>query len=487
MTRVSLARTWPRTLSLNSRVMLFVAAAIGLSFLMIGNLVHKEVERHFAEQDADELVVITRAVERALHAAEDQGLAPEHDLPGAVSGHHGVYFQVWDEAGRLVYGPADAVASLQANAYAPVARIHADNLYTWQSDGKTYRGTATYARIGGQDYRIVAAIDIDFHIHFLENLRRSLWMIMVAAAPITLLAARFGVHQGHAPIRALSESMGNVQADRLHVRLDPHAGPAELKTLVDSFNHMIRRLEDSFVRLSHFSADIAHELRTPLTNLITQTQVGLGRSRTLEEYRELLYSNLEEQERLAKMVNDMLWLAQSEHGLVKPVWEPLDLAQEVRELFDFFEALAEEKNIELVLDGKVPIIWGDRAMLRRALSNLLSNALRHAPAGASVMILLDSSPEGGALLSVKNPGLEIPAEHLPRIFDRFYRVDPSRKRQSEGAGLGLAITKSIVDAHEGSIELISERGVTQFTINLPRFVDAEASLTCERDESTDHR
>ena len=250
---------------------------------------------------------------------------------------------------------------------------------------------------------------------------------------------------------------------------------------------MIGRLEDSFVRLSHFSADIAHELRTPLTNLITQTQVGLGKSRSLEEYRELLYSNLEEQERLTKMVNDMLWLAQSEHGLLKPVWEPLDLAREVRELFDFFEALAEEKHIQLVLEGKAPIIQGDRAMLRRALSNLLSNAIRHTPVGRSVLIRLDSSGEGRALLSVQNPGPEIPAEHLPRIFDRFYRVDPSRQRQSEGAGLGLAIVKSIVEAHEGNIAVISERGVTRFTISLPSMADVEVSATGESDESIDHR
>ena len=323
-----------------------------------------------------------------------------------------------------------------------------------------------------QNYRIVAAIDMDFHIHFLENFRRSLWMIMVLAGAVTLLAAWYGVRQGHAPLRELSATMSDIQADRLHVRLDPNTVPRELQNLVCSFNHMIGRLEDSFVRLSYFSADIAHELRTPLTNLITQTQVGLGKSRSLEEYRELLYSNLEEQERLTKMVNDMLWLAQSEHGLLKPVWEPLDLAREVRELFDFFEALAEEKHIQLVLEGKAPIIQGDRAMLRRALSNLLSNAIRHTPVGRSVLIRLDSSGEGRALLSVQNPGPEIPAEHLLRIFDRFYRVDPSRQRQSEGAGLGLAIVKSIVEAHEGNIAVISERGVTRFTIRFPRTGDA---------------
>ena len=269
--------------------------------------------------------------------------------------------------------------------------------------------------------------------------------------------------------------MGHVQVDRLYMRLEQNTVPLELKGLVEEFNHMIGRLEDSFVRLSHFSADIAHELRTPLTNLITQTQVGLGKSRSLEEYRELLYSNLEEQERLTRMVNDMLWLAKRENGLLKPAWEPLDLACEVRELFDFFAVLAEESHIELVLAGIAPTILGDRTMLRRALSNLLSNALRHTPKGASILIRLDSSDEDRVLLSVQNPGPEIPDEHLPSIFNRFYRIDPSRQRQSEGAGLGLAITKSIVEAHEGNIEVISNLGITRFTISLPRAAGPEVT------------
>jgi two-component system heavy metal sensor histidine kinase CusS len=230
---------------------------------------------------------------------------------------------------------------------------------------------------------------------------------------------------------------------------------------------MIGRLEDSFARLSHFSADIAHELRTPLSNLITQTQVGLGKARGPEEYRELLYSNLEEQERMAKMVNDMLWLAKSDHGLLKPIQAPLNLASEVDELFDFFEALAEERQIALALEGQAPIIQGDRAMLRRAISNLLSNAIRHTPSGEKVRVRLARLSDHQISLSVQNPGPVIPAEHLPDIFDRFYRVDPSRTRQGEGSGLGLAIVRSIVEAHGGRVEAASAQNKTTFTLFFP--------------------
>lgn len=279
--------------------------------------------------------------------------------------------------------------------------------------------------------------------------------------------------------------MRAVQADRLHLRLESEEVPAELKTLVDSFNRMISRLEDSFDRLSHFSADIAHELRTPLTNLITQTQVSLGRSRSLEEYRELLYSNLEEQERLSKMVNDMLWLAQNEQGLLKPVWEPLDLKREVGAVFEFFEALSEEKQIRLTVEGPPSTLVGDQAMLRRALSNLISNAIRYTPVEEEIRVRVGSRGDQSVLLSVENPGPDIPADHLPRLFDRFYRVDPSRQREREGAGLGLAIVKSIIDAHEGNIEVTSERGVTRFSIRFPREADVKVNATKGHNDSRD--
>lgn len=266
--------------------------------------------------------------------------------------------------------------------------------------------------------------------------------------------------------------MGDIQADRLDMRIAPSVVPSELKDLVSSFNHMISRLEESFNQLSHFSADIAHELRTPLTNLIIQTQVGLGKSRTLEEYRELLYSNLEEQERLAKMINDMLWLAKRDHGLIKLEQTPLDLSDEVSKLFGFFEALAEDKNIVLSLEGQVQQIQGDKAMLRRAISNLLSNAIRYTKSGGSVLVRLKNFSDNEVSLTVENPGPEIPVEHLPYLFDRFYRANPSRSRQGEGAGLGLAIARSIIDAHGGRVEVTSKSDKTAFIIYLPTTIKA---------------
>jgi two-component system heavy metal sensor histidine kinase CusS len=199
--------------------------------------------------------------------------------------------------------------------------------------------------------------------------------------------------------------------------------------------------------------------------LLTQTQVTLTQGRSPDEYRNVLASNIEEFERLSRMISDMLFLAKSDEELIVPHREAVDLAAEVRAVFEFYEALAEEKKIALACAGSGSVS-GDRMMLRRALNNLLSNAIRHTPPGGTVGVRIDGQ-DGGLALTVENSGETIAAEHLPRLFDRFYRVDPARQRDSEGAGLGLAITRAIVRAHGGSIEVSSHDGITRFELQLP--------------------
>jgi len=165
------------------------------------------------------------------------------------------------------------------------------------------------------------------------------------------------------------------------------------------------------------------------------------------------------------MISDMLLLAKADDGLVLPQREQLQMAEEVRALFDYFDALAEEKNLTLTLQGDCEL-WADRLMLRRALANLLSNALRHADRASTVSVNLQSL-DTGVEISVSNQGDGIGPEHLERVFDRFFRVDPARQRSSEGTGLGLAITQSIVTAHGGTIRASSSGGLTTFTVHLP--------------------
>jgi two-component system heavy metal sensor histidine kinase CusS len=229
---------------------------------------------------------------------------------------------------------------------------------------------------------------------------------------------------------------------------------------------MLERLQRDFQRLSEFSSDLAHELRTPISNLLTQTQVTLAHQRDAPVYRDTLASNAEEFQRLGRMVSDMLLLAKTEHGLALPHREPVALHQAAQSLFDFFDVVAEDKAVTLVLEGQVTIN-GDRLMLQRAISNLLSNAIRHAPEGSQVKVWA-SSTEGKASLCVDNAGPPIAPEHLPRLFDRFYRVDKSRTHlNADGTGLGLAITRAIMEAHGGTVSVESNTEYTRFCLRFP--------------------
>lgn len=215
------------------------------------------------------------------------------------------------------------------------------------------------------------------------------------------------------------------------------------------------RMEEAFNRLSDFSVDLAHELRTPISNLMMQTQVALSHPRTEGEYQETLASNAEEFERLSIMIADMLFIARAEQGLIVPRRQPVNLALEVRNLIDFFDALAEEKGVRLLWKGE-GIVSGDALMLRRAIGNLLSNAIRHTPVGGEVRLILAPDERGeGISLTVENTGQPIPPEHLPKLFDRFYRADPSRHQEGEGTGLGLSIARSILRAHGGDLTVHS--------------------------------
>jgi two-component system heavy metal sensor histidine kinase CusS len=296
---------------------------------------------------------------------------------------------------------------------------------------------------------VAVAVDITHHEHFMASFKRTLWLFVAIAAALAGFLGWAAVKRGLAPLQTIRQGAAGITASRLDYRLAVDAVPVELAGLTETLKDMLARLEDSFRRLKDFSSDLAHELRTPISNLMTETQVALTRARPADEYREVLASNAEEYERLARMIGDMLFLAQADHGLIVPHREPVDLASEVRALFDFFDALAEEKSLQLSLAGSGQVS-GDKLMLRRALANLIANAIRHTPMGGSIRVRL-AAENGSTKLAIENSGDPIPAEHLSRIFDRFYRADPSRHGSAEGAGLGLAITRSIIRAHGGEI------------------------------------
>jgi two-component system, OmpR family, heavy metal sensor histidine kinase CusS len=309
-------------------------------------------------------------------------------------------------------------------------------------------------------------MDIAPHLEFMREFRTTLWIAIALAVACTALLGWLAARRGLRPVHEMAQVARGISASHLQARIDATAQPLELTELVHAFNAMLGRLQDSFGRLSDFSSDLAHELRTPVSNLMTQTQVAVSKPRPADVYRETLYSNLEELNRLARMIADMLFLAKADHGLIIPNRESVHLAAELQSLFEFYEALAEESGVFLRMTGAADTV-GDALMLRRGLSNLISNAIRHTPRGGTVDVTIRQASPDQVEIEVRNPGAAIPPEHLGRIFDRFYRVEPSRQKSTEGAGLGLAITKSIIDAHGGTITVSSSPGSTSFRVVLP--------------------
>ena len=315
--------------------------------------------------------------------------------------------------------------------------------------------------------KVVIAADTKHHIQFLNGIRTSFAIYVIAAILLCSLLSWLAARQGLAPLREMKSRAAVVTGQKMSERMPVEAVPVEMADLAHELNRMLDRLQDDFQRLTDFASDLAHELRTPISNLLTQTQVVLASKRDAATYRDILASNAEEFQRLARMVSDMLFLAKTERGVSLPRKEQFSAQQEAYALLEFYEAVAEEKQIHLRLNGD-GLVDGDRLMFHRAVSNLLSNALRYTPQAGMVTIDIGTSAPW-TLVTVENTGQDIDPKVLPRLFDRFYRADPSRAHpDSDGSGLGLAITRAIVEAHGGSIAATSADGRTRFTLKFPK-------------------
>ena len=460
-------KVFKRPYSLAFRVTILVGVTIFICLSIMSLIVIESIDQHFIEQDAEELYEVFEAVQNKLGEAHEQNILPSSILFQAVSGHHGVYYHVQDKNDNTVFTSQGADLSTFPIKLKPKSQVLPSTLLLFNDGNHILRGTKISfeltTKLGLERYTVTVASNMEFHMNYMENFKKTLWGIVFLAGVITVFAARFAVYRGHSPLRQLSREIESITADKLDIRLDPLNVPVELTTLVDSFNTMIKRLEDGFERLSNFSADIAHELRTPITNLTTQTHVMLSKPRDNEEYIEILYSNLEEYERMTKIVSDMLLLAQTEHGLIKPKLDNIDVPTEISELIEFFSVLADEKKVLIVMFGPSFKLLCDKSMFRQALSNLISNAIRYSPEN-DIITIATSTEHNKKMVCISNHGEAIPPEHISRLFDRFYRGDPSRKRDGQGAGLGLTIAKAIINVNSGDIVVESSADKTSFCL-----------------------
>lgn len=439
----------------------------------IGLHLYDSLDRQLQARDEEELrgkVELVRNLLRSMESAQAVSMASQR-WQDAFVGHQGLSLNLFDRnLDRLIaVGDRSLPSSLVSTR---VPKYDAPLMFDWLADetGHSMHLATAWGWLGDpQAQPILVALTLDRaeqQVLLAAHLRHTLIAVgfgAVAAALLGYLVSRSSLR----PVLRIAADACEIHASGLNRRLDAAATPVELGQMVAAFNAMLARLEESFRRLSDFSSDLAHEFRTPINNLIGQSQVGLARTRSETELREIIASNIEECERLARMVDDLLFLARADNAQAVLCRESFPISEEILKSLAYFEGPAEERHVRLHCQGDATIV-ADRGMTRRALVNLISNAIRHSPANARVSIVAQGSTDGAVSVSVSNDGPGIPSEHLARVFDRFYRVDSARARSEHGSGLGLAIVKSIVSLHGGQVRVDSNaHGLTTFTLFFP--------------------
>jgi len=284
------------------------------------------------------------------------------------------------------------------------------------------------------------------------------------------------------PVNSVAHAAQNVTGSTLTQQIPLRGAGDELDHLIDSFNQMTERLHQSFEQIRRFSTDVSHELRTPITAIRGQLEVALFTAETPDQYRESIINAMEDIEKLSSIVRALLLLSQAESGQVVLQKTPLDLREVVTDLVDQFQIPAEEKDVRLTAEVEpCAPVEADHMQIERLLSNLLSNAVKYTPKGGSVRVIVGPAREQGwTKLSVEDTGVGIPAENLPHIFDRFYRVRNAQTNAIQGLGLGLSFVAWIVEAHGGRIDVASNSGEgTRFTVLLPSGREPQETTSTE--------
>jgi heavy metal sensor kinase len=323
-----------------------------------------------------------------------------------------------------------------------------------------------------RDGEIVGVLEVGQSEEDVSDTLTSLLQIMILAYPIVLLAASFdGVFlagRALSPIDNITRAARQISAEGLNQRLNLRLPDDEVGRLARTFDEMIARLDGAFQRQRQFTADASHELRTPLTIIKGQIDVSLQRDREPEAYRQVLQGINAEVDRLIRLTGSLLTLTHADAGQIPLRFEDVDVAEAVIGVFEQIRPAAIEKGIECELDPGPPVtIQGDQDLLLQLMLNLSDNAIRYTPSGGQVTLGWRVNKDQ-VQLWVQDTGVGISQEHLPYLFDRFYRVDKARSRAEGGVGLGLAISRWIADAHQGSIHVESAPGKgSTFTVLLP--------------------
>jgi len=401
------------------------------------------------------------------------GLREEVELESAARRYEQFYIRLLDQRGNQLMATPGMAEQLDLAQFIAQTRRGRDRATALKGKrGKVFRVTSAAVAVGSPPTHldiIQVAVDISQKEELLARYRRWFGGIMLGTLVIFPVAGYQIARRGTRPVKEMATTARHISFSNLRERILPEGYPVELASLAATFNEMLDRLEESFERISRFSADIAHDLRTPVNNIRGEAEVALARARTVDEYRDVLGSCLEEAVRLSDLIGDLLFLARAESPLTHLRRAPVDVGELLGSVREYYEASAAEVGISLTMIASAePIIAElDRPLMQRAVGNLVANAVAHTPPGGT--IVLGANAEIAAIrIDVSDTGVGIPPDALPRVFDRFYRVDTSRAQASGGTGLGLSIVQSIMVLHGGHAEIASQQGQgTRVTLHIP--------------------
>lgn len=345
---------------------------------------------------------------------------------------------------------------------------------TWLIDNKKQQATTRLAwktiNYQGQQYLLIAGKQFDEREQVLYSFALKLaGYIGLGILTVCILSALVSYY-GLAPLRDLSEQTRLINIQKLNQRVSETSQSDEIRLLSTAMNSMLERIEQGYQQLSRFSEDMAHEFRTPLNNLIGQTQILLSQDREKADYQDLLFSHLEEYERLKRMVENMLFLARADHSQNSLSIIEINLKSSLNELLAYFELIAEEKNLQINSRLKITFIHADYLLFQRAVSNLLNNAIEYSTENGHISIIAERITLAGKIynaIHVLTHDVYIAEQHLPHLFERFYQCDPARHQQGRSGGLGLAIVQSIMSVHEGITEVKNMPEGVRFSLYFP--------------------
>ncbi len=453
----------------------FSAAALGLGVMVVVSVLgYIALSRELKLRATDDIEAKRTLLQHILSEIPSAGaLANDrHRLDDLLIGHEDLHLAVFDTTGSKViatFSPLARDASPLMLKALTSSRLSAESpMREWTApSGQRLLVTMGTARLAsGETTQVALLQDRRADRKLLADYARAVAIALPLALLIAVVGAWLTARSGLRPLRRFTAVASSISSQSLAGRIAVEGIPSELHDLATSFNSMLVRIDEGVTRLTQFSGDLAHEMRTPIATLLGRTQVTLAQTRNIETLRETLESNVEELERLTRLIADMLFLAQCDQDKHSLDHEVLQLNAEANLIAEFLMLVAEDRQLQITVAGSASVS-ANRLLVQRAITNLLSNAIRHANEMTMIEVTIEQS-QSMVTLSVANVGRAIASADLERIFERFYRVDADRSRDSGGTGLGLAIVRSIMKMHDGAVVASSSSdGRTTFQLRFP--------------------